>query len=94
MILFEYLYSNGTVQLNNKMRWYNNILVILGTLRCHGSSVACFSAVLEFLCDLMYNITMSRIHTSVQGLVFNAVLKQDITFFDNNKPGKSCVFCT
>lgn len=46
------------------------------------------SAVMEFLCDLTYNVTMSRIHASVQGLVFQSVLRQDITFFDNNKPGK------
>lgn len=46
------------------------------------------SAVMEFLCDLTYNITMSRIHASVQGLVFQSVLRQDITFFDNNKPGE------
>lgn len=42
---------------------------------------------MEFLCDLTYNITMSRIHASVQGLVFQSVMRQDITFFDNNKPG-------
>ncbi|XP_054477225.1 antigen peptide transporter 1 [Anoplopoma fimbria] len=40
------------------------------------------SAVLEFACDLMYNVTMSCIHTSVQGAVFQAVLKQEIAFFD------------
>ncbi|XP_042346306.1 LOW QUALITY PROTEIN: antigen peptide transporter 1 [Plectropomus leopardus] len=39
------------------------------------------SAVLEFVCDLMYNVTMSRIHTAVQGSVFQAVLKQEIAFF-------------
>lgn len=46
-----------------------------------------YSAVMEFVCDLTYNITMSRIHASVQGLVFQSVMRQDITFFDNNKPG-------
>ncbi|XP_035528887.1 antigen peptide transporter 1 [Morone saxatilis] len=40
------------------------------------------SAVLEFICDLMYNVTMSRIHTAVQGSVFQAVVKQEIAFFD------------
>ncbi|KAF1388369.1 hypothetical protein PFLUV_G00089470 [Perca fluviatilis] len=39
------------------------------------------SAVLEFVCDLMYNVTMSLIHTSVQAAVFQAVLKQEIAFF-------------
>ncbi|XP_078143414.1 antigen peptide transporter 1 [Centroberyx gerrardi] len=46
------------------------------------------SAVLEFACDLMYNTTMSRIHTSVQGLVFQAVLKQEIAFFDSTPTGE------
>lgn len=46
------------------------------------------SAVLEFVCDLMYNVTMSLIHTSVQGSVFQAVLKQEIAFFDANKTGE------
>ncbi|XP_051577068.1 antigen peptide transporter 1 [Myxocyprinus asiaticus] len=45
------------------------------------------SAVCEFVCDLIYNITMSRIHTSIQGLVFQSVLKQDITFFDKASTG-------
>ncbi|KAM8870668.1 antigen peptide transporter 1 isoform 1-T1 [Spinachia spinachia] len=39
------------------------------------------SAVLEFICDLVYYVTMSRIHTAVQGAVFQAVLKQEIAFF-------------
>uniref|UniRef100_A0A8C5FH92 Transporter 1, ATP-binding cassette, sub-family B (MDR/TAP) n=1 Tax=Gadus morhua TaxID=8049 RepID=A0A8C5FH92_GADMO len=46
------------------------------------------SAVLEFVCDLMYNVTMSCIHTSVQGKVFQSVLKQEIAFFDTNKTGE------
>ncbi|KAL1258660.1 hypothetical protein QQF64_009237 [Cirrhinus molitorella] len=45
------------------------------------------SAVCEFVCDLIYNITMSRIHTSIQGLVFQSVLKQDIAFFDKSTTG-------
>uniref|UniRef100_A0A672SX15 Antigen peptide transporter 1-like n=1 Tax=Sinocyclocheilus grahami TaxID=75366 RepID=A0A672SX15_SINGR len=44
-------------------------------------------AVCEFVCDLIYNITMSRIHTSIQGLVFQSVLKQDIAFFDKSSTG-------
>lgn len=46
------------------------------------------SAVLEFVCDLMYNITMSCIHTSVQGVVFQAVLKQEIAFFESTSTGE------
>ncbi|XP_068179067.1 antigen peptide transporter 1 [Antennarius striatus] len=46
------------------------------------------SAVLECVCDLMYNVTMSRVHSSVQGLIFQAVLKQEITFFDDNPAGE------
>ncbi|XP_038566583.1 antigen peptide transporter 1 [Micropterus salmoides] len=46
------------------------------------------SAVLEFICDLTYNVTMSHIHTSVQGSVFEAVLKQEIAFFEATKTGE------
>lgn len=46
------------------------------------------SAVLEFCCDLMYNITMSLVHTSVQGFVFQAVMKQEIAFFDSSATGE------
>ncbi|KAJ0066294.1 hypothetical protein NL108_007842 [Boleophthalmus pectinirostris] len=46
------------------------------------------SAFLEFFCDLMYNVTMSHIHTIVQGEVFQAVLKQDISFFQATTTGE------
>ncbi|XP_074539063.1 antigen peptide transporter 1 [Halichoeres trimaculatus] len=46
------------------------------------------SAVLEFFCDLMYNVTMSLVHTSVQGSVFQAVMKQEIAFFDASPAGE------
>ncbi|XP_031723257.1 antigen peptide transporter 1 [Anarrhichthys ocellatus] len=46
------------------------------------------SAVLEFVGDLIYNVTMSLVHTSVQGAVFQAVLKQEIAFFDATKTGE------
>ncbi|CAL1612262.1 unnamed protein product [Knipowitschia caucasica] len=46
------------------------------------------SAVLEFICDLTYNVTMSHIHTVVQGEVFQAVLKQDISFFQATTTGE------
>ena len=58
------------------------------------SSVVCFSAVLEFVCDLTYNVTMSLIHTSVQGAVFQAVLKQEIAFFEATPTGESGVHGT
>ncbi|XP_030641513.1 antigen peptide transporter 1 [Chanos chanos] len=45
------------------------------------------SAVCEFVCDLIYNVTMSRIHTAIQGLVFQCVLKQEIAFFDKSTTG-------
>lgn len=45
------------------------------------------SALCEFVCDLMYNITMSSIHTFIQGLVFKSVLKQEIAFFDKSTTG-------
>lgn len=47
-----------------------------------------FSAVLEFVCDLTYNVTMSLIHTSVQAAVFQAVLKQEVAFFDATQTGR------
>lgn len=46
------------------------------------------SAVLEFLCDLTYNVTMSHIHTTVQGEVFRAVLRQEIGFFQTTTTGE------
>lgn len=45
------------------------------------------SAVCEFVCDLIYNLTMSKIHTFIQGLVFKSVLKQEIAFFDKSTTG-------
>ncbi|KAM6994741.1 antigen peptide transporter 1 [Tautogolabrus adspersus] len=46
------------------------------------------SAVLEFFCDLMYNITMSLVHTLVQKDVFQTVIKQEIAYFDENPTGE------
>ncbi|XP_037129878.1 antigen peptide transporter 1 [Syngnathus acus] len=45
-------------------------------------------AVLEFIGDLVYNTTMSHIHTAVQGDVFQAVLNQEIAFFDATPTGE------
>lgn len=56
--------------------------------RTRQSDVLCVcSAVFEFVCDLVYNITMSLIHTSVQAAVFQAVLRQEIAFFDATPTG-------
>ncbi|XP_064803254.1 uncharacterized protein LOC135521258 isoform X2 [Oncorhynchus masou masou] len=41
------------------------------------------------VCDLIYNITMSRIHTSIQRLGFQSVLKQEIAFFDKAQTAES-----
>uniref|UniRef100_W5LCL1 Transporter 1, ATP-binding cassette, sub-family B (MDR/TAP) n=1 Tax=Astyanax mexicanus TaxID=7994 RepID=W5LCL1_ASTMX len=51
------------------------------------SIMTVMSAVLEFVCDLIYNITMSLIHTSIQSQVFQCVLKQEIAFFDKTETG-------
>ncbi|XP_036394645.1 antigen peptide transporter 1 [Megalops cyprinoides] len=51
------------------------------------SLITIMSAVSEFVCDLIYNITMSRIHTFIQGLVFKSVLNQEIAFFDTAHTG-------
>lgn len=45
------------------------------------------SAVFEFVCDLIYNITMSLVHTAIQSQVFECVLKQEIAFFDKASSG-------
>ncbi|XP_072548532.1 antigen peptide transporter 1 [Salminus brasiliensis] len=52
------------------------------------SVMTIMSAVLEFVCDLIYNITMSLIHTSIQSQVFQCVLKQEIAFFDKTETGE------
>ncbi|KAG7475106.1 hypothetical protein JOB18_024202 [Solea senegalensis] len=45
-------------------------------------------AVLEFLGDLLYNATMSYVHSSLQGNVFQAVLRREIGFFDSSPTGE------
>uniref|UniRef100_A0A8C7NVE8 Transporter 1, ATP-binding cassette, sub-family B (MDR/TAP) n=1 Tax=Oncorhynchus mykiss TaxID=8022 RepID=A0A8C7NVE8_ONCMY len=51
------------------------------------SLITVMSAVCEFVCYLIYNITMSRIHTSLQRLGFQSVLKQEIPFFGKAQTG-------
>ncbi|XP_076136938.1 antigen peptide transporter 1 [Alosa pseudoharengus] len=51
------------------------------------SVITIMSALCEFVCDLIYNVTMSKIHTFIQGLVFQSVLKQEIAFFDKSTTG-------
>ncbi|XP_059826588.1 antigen peptide transporter 1 isoform X3 [Hypanus sabinus] len=45
------------------------------------------SAVSECICDCIYNATMMRIHTRIQGSVFKSVVHQDIAFFDTQHTG-------
>uniref|UniRef100_H3B2B9 Transporter 1, ATP binding cassette subfamily B member n=1 Tax=Latimeria chalumnae TaxID=7897 RepID=H3B2B9_LATCH len=45
------------------------------------------SAVTEFICDCVYNYTMSKIHMRIQSLVFRSVVQQDIAFFDTVHTG-------
>ncbi|XP_016075585.1 PREDICTED: antigen peptide transporter 1 isoform X2 [Miniopterus natalensis] len=45
------------------------------------------SAVLEFLGDGVYNSTMGRVHSRLQGEVFRAVLRQETEFFQQNQTG-------
>ncbi|XP_012660294.1 antigen peptide transporter 1 isoform X1 [Otolemur garnettii] len=45
------------------------------------------SAVLEFLGDGIYNSTMGRVHSSLQGEVFQAVMRQETEFFHQNQTG-------
>ncbi|XP_067834657.1 antigen peptide transporter 1-like, partial [Heptranchias perlo] len=45
------------------------------------------SAVTEFICDCVYNGTMTRIHTRIQSSLFRAVVRQEIAFFDTVHTG-------
>ncbi|XP_007957197.1 antigen peptide transporter 1 [Orycteropus afer afer] len=45
------------------------------------------SAVLEFLGDGMYNSAMGHMHSRLQGDVFQAVLRQETEFFQQNQTG-------
>ncbi|XP_054983716.1 antigen peptide transporter 1 [Sorex araneus] len=45
------------------------------------------SAVLEFVGDGIYNSTMGRAHSHLQGEVFRAVLRQETEFFQQNQTG-------
>ncbi|MBZ3871539.1 Antigen peptide transporter 1 [Sciurus carolinensis] len=45
------------------------------------------SAVLEFLGDGIYNSTMGRVHSHLRGEVFQAVLRQETEFFQQNQTG-------
>ncbi|ELV12571.1 Antigen peptide transporter 1, partial [Tupaia chinensis] len=45
------------------------------------------SAVLEFIGDGLYNSTMGRAHSHLQGAVFRAVLNQETEFFQQNQTG-------
>eukprot|EP00079_Xenopus_tropicalis_P038112 XP_017951883.1 PREDICTED: antigen peptide transporter 1-like [Xenopus tropicalis] len=47
------------------------------------SLITAASAVTEFVCDCIYNVTMSMIHTHTQGQVLRSVLKQEMAFFDS-----------
>ncbi|XP_061253833.1 antigen peptide transporter 1 [Bos javanicus] len=46
------------------------------------------SAVLEFTADGIYNSTMGRMHSHLQGEVFQAVLRQETEFFQKNQTGE------
>lgn len=45
------------------------------------------SAVTECVCDNLYYCTMNLVHMGIQGQVFEAVLKQEIAFFDTLSTG-------
>ncbi|XP_075692589.1 antigen peptide transporter 1 [Rhinoderma darwinii] len=45
------------------------------------------SAVTEFVCDCIFNVTMSLVHTQTQVQLLRSVLKQDIAFFDTVPAG-------
>ncbi|XP_068106350.1 antigen peptide transporter 1 [Hyperolius riggenbachi] len=45
------------------------------------------SALTEFFCDCIYNVTMSLVHTQTQGQVLRSVLRQETAFFDTVPTG-------
>ncbi|CAJ0956043.1 unnamed protein product [Ranitomeya imitator] len=51
------------------------------------NSIMANNAVTEFLCDCVYNVTMSLVHTQTQGRLLHTILTQDITFFDTESTG-------
>ncbi|XP_074167178.1 antigen peptide transporter 1 [Sminthopsis crassicaudata] len=51
------------------------------------SILTLISALLEFLGDGIYNYTMGRAHSNLQGQVFRAVLCQETDFFQQNQTG-------
>ncbi|XP_073498014.1 antigen peptide transporter 1 [Phyllobates terribilis] len=59
--------------------FWNSIMAI--------SLITLCSAVTEFLCDCVYNVTMSLVHTQTQGRLLRTILTQDITFFDTESTG-------
>lgn len=51
------------------------------------SIITLSSALTEFFCDCIYNVTMSLVHTQTQEQVLRSVLRQDVTFFDTESTG-------
>ncbi|KAM5145807.1 antigen peptide transporter 1 isoform 2-T2 [Mantella aurantiaca] len=51
------------------------------------SIITLASAITEFFCDCIYNVTMSLVHTQTQGHVLRSVLRQDTAFFDTVSTG-------
>ncbi|XP_053329320.1 antigen peptide transporter 1-like [Spea bombifrons] len=51
------------------------------------SMITVCSAVSEFICDYIYNNTMSLIHIHTQGQLLRSVLRQEIGFFDSVPTG-------
>ncbi|XP_063794258.1 antigen peptide transporter 1 isoform X2 [Pseudophryne corroboree] len=51
------------------------------------SLITLSSAVTEFICDIIFNVTMSLVHTQTQGQLLHSILRQDIAFFDTVPTG-------
>ncbi|OCT67846.1 hypothetical protein XELAEV_180391471mg, partial [Xenopus laevis] len=51
------------------------------------SLITAASAVTEFVCDCIYNVTMSMIHIRTQGQLLRSILKQEMAFFDSMSAG-------
>ncbi|XP_018413616.1 PREDICTED: antigen peptide transporter 1 [Nanorana parkeri] len=51
------------------------------------SIITLSSALTEFFCDCIYNVTMSLVHTQTQGKVLRSVLRKEVEFFDTESTG-------
>lgn len=50
----------------------------------------CIGAVSSFIRDAFFGITSERIGRSLRSKLFEALIKKDVSFFDDNRTGDIC----